>query len=548
MRRLIDGAGGVMGETGVNSGNATIVFDAFRFDPRTGELWKGNSELRLTPRAAAVLALLADRSPNIVTKQELLALVWNGRATGDEAITSCIRELRRVLGDNSRKPRFIETRHRRGYRLVVAARSADGECRTVSPFDKPSVAVLPFRNLSGDPHQDSLVSGFAEDVATALSRCSDLAVIAYGSALRHRIEPSELADSARELGVGYLLAGSFRRNADRARICARLLSARSGEQLWAERYDSDMRDILVLQDDIARQIVATIAPEVLRAEERRVARLPLDSLRAYELSLQAQMLACQGDGAPDTVVATRHRDAVKLAEKALSLDVESPFAYAALALAYACLPEHLYFQADSAATLDKAACAATELRRIDPTSYVSFYVAGKICLRRQQAEEALVNLRRAHELNPNHCDVLRWLALAERSLGLGAEAHEHCLLALRLSPRDPRRYLFFWGLAWASFVSGRPGEGVEWATKSIQDSSSHFPTYGILAACLAEIGELQAARETINHLLLHRPAYIRSRLEGNTFLGLPELRDRYTRALRLAAGPLTKGASAQNAD
>src|SRR5262249_12904383 len=154
--------------------------------------------------------------------------------------------LRRVLGDNSRKPRYIETRHRRGYRLAVTARPEPAEARAVPSFDKPSVAVLAFRNLSGDPRQDSLVSGIAEDIPTALSRCSDLPVIAYGSALRHGSQQSALADGARQLGVGYLLTGSVRRSGGRARICAQLLNAASGEQVWAERYDSDMRDILIL--------------------------------------------------------------------------------------------------------------------------------------------------------------------------------------------------------------------------------------------------------------------------------------------------------------
>src|SRR5262245_24040777 len=132
-----------MGESGVSSGSdrGAIIFDAFRLDPRSGELWKGNSELKLTPRAAAVPVLLADRAQQIVTKQELFARIWNGKATGDEALTSCIRELRRVLGDNSRRPRYIETRHRRGYRLAVPARAEGAEARTLVCFDKPSVAV-----------------------------------------------------------------------------------------------------------------------------------------------------------------------------------------------------------------------------------------------------------------------------------------------------------------------------------------------------------------------------------------------------------------------
>ena len=526
-----------------------VAFDGCRFKPRTGELWQASGMVRLPPRTADVLALLAERPQELVTKEELFARVWQGRVVGDESLTTCIRELRRALEDDARKPRYIETCHRRGYRLIVpATRSAAGGqvTPTLPSFDKPSIAVLPFRNLSRDARQESLVEGIAEDIATALSHCAELAVIAYSSAASLAKENVEPAEAARQLGVRYLLTGSVRRGSGgrgggRARVSARLLDAASGEQIWAERYDSDLRDILILQDDISSQIVATIAPWVIRAEERRVGRLPGNGLRAYELALLARALACEYDGAAATVMETRHREALRHAQRAVTLDPESPSAYAALALAHACLPEHLYFRPDYAHALDKAAAAAAELRRLDPANYVAYSVAGKVCLRRVQAHEALANLRRAHELNSNDCDVLRWLAWAEVNLGLGVEAHEHCALALRLSPRDPRRYLIYWGLAWAAFVSGNAAEGVEWANKSIEDAPAFFPSYTILAACLAETGEMDAAQHALSHLLQHRPEYIRSRLAGKNYFGLPELADRFTMALCKAAGRLVDG-------
>jgi DNA-binding winged helix-turn-helix (wHTH) protein len=153
----------------------SVSFDGFRFKPRTGELWQASCMVRLPPRTADVLALLAERSQELVTKEELFARVWQGRVVGDESLTTCIRELRRALEDDARKPRYIETCHRRGYRLIVpATRSAAGGQVTPAllSFDKPSIAVLPFENLSGDPEQEYFCDGITEDITTALSRFS----------------------------------------------------------------------------------------------------------------------------------------------------------------------------------------------------------------------------------------------------------------------------------------------------------------------------------------------------------------------------------------
>src|SRR5262249_39674288 len=161
--------------TATASGPA-ISFGAFRLTRRTGELWRGDTEVRLTPRAAAVLALLLERAQQVVTKQELLDRVWEGSSVGDEALTSCIRELRRrALDDDAREPRYIETRHRRGYRLVVPVTTATPAAALP---DKPSIAVMPFQNIGGDPEQQYFVDGLVEDIITALSRIPAFFIIA----------------------------------------------------------------------------------------------------------------------------------------------------------------------------------------------------------------------------------------------------------------------------------------------------------------------------------------------------------------------------------
>jgi len=191
-------------------------------------------------------------------------------------------------------------------------------------------------------------------------------------------------------------------------------------------------------------------------------------------------------------------------------------------------------------SLGNAAAAGETLRSLDPTSFAGYYQIGHAAIRRRRAAEALSNLRRAHELNPNDSRTLQFLGWAEFNVGLAKAAGEHAELALRVSPRDPQRYLSYWVLAFAALITDEPLEGAEWARKAIDENVNFIGGYGILAACLAEAGT-DAARTAIDFVPNHQPEYIRSRLAGNNYFGLPELGERYTRALRAAAGEMLKG-------
>lgn len=531
-----------------------IAFGAFRFTPRTGALRRGLEEVKLTPRTAAVLALLAERAQQVVTKDELLAHVWKGKAVGDEALTSCIQELRQALGDDARQPRFVETWHRRGYKLIVSAATATENPATGDPASssqpgKPSIVVLPFQNLSGDSEQEYVADGMTEDVTTALSRYHELAVIACGSAFTFKENGADVREVAHHLGARYMLKGSVRRDDGRLRISAQLIAAPSGEHLWAEQYDRELSAILSLQDEISRQIVATIAPEIRRAEWRRADRLPAHGLKAHDLAMRSHAVIRGKEECFTGIVGrTTWQRAVALAEQAVAADPMSAAAYAALARAHTTLPERRYFHPETATIFAKAIAAAEALRQLDPSHHIAYLVLGQVCLRRHQAGEALAQLRRAHELNPNDCNVLRWLAWAEFNLGLASESSRHNKQALQLSPRDSWRHLSYWGLAWAAFIAGSPEEGMAWARQALDDQPTFYPARTILAVCLAECGDRKAAQAEIAKLVEHQRDYIQSRLVGNNYFGVPELGRRFTDALRKAAGPLLAASVPAGAD
>ena len=399
--------------------------------------------------------------------------------------------------------------------------------------DKPSIAVLPFANMSGDLQQEYFADGIVEDITTALSRFSSLFVIARNSSFTYKGKVINVKQVGRELGVRYVLEGSVRKAGDRVRITGQLVDAATGGHLWAERYDGDLKDIFTLQEDIARRIVGTIAPEIVLAEQSRIGRIPPEALHAYDLAMQSLALCRRGQH--DRAMLEK---ALDLANDAHAADPASTPACYALAEVHSELAELADFSGAMPALLDKAAAVAETLHKLDPTNHLGYYLIGHAAIRRRQAAEALSNFRRAHELNPNDCRTLQYLGWAEFNMGLASEAQEHAELALRLSPRDPQRFISYWVLAFAAFVANSPQCGASWARKALAENPAFNRGRGILAACLAECEELTEAQAVVAYLLNHDPGYIRSRLAGENYFGVPELGRRFTLALRKAAGPL----------
>ena len=273
----------------------------------------------MTPRAATLLAVLAERATLVVTKQELVARAWEGRAVGDDALTSCVQELRRALGDDPRNPQLIETRHRRGYRLLVPVSAAEPPAKngtapeSAAPLplpDKPSIAVLPFQSMSGDPEQDYFADGVTEDIITELSRFHSLFVIARNSSFSYKGKSPDIRQIGRELGVRYVLEGSIRKSLNRIRVTAQLIDTLTANHIWAERYDRVLEDIFAVQEEVTQAIVAAIAPEIELTEQSKAARRRPDNLSAYEIALRATAHAFEAVGKADkTLVEQSIREA-----------------------------------------------------------------------------------------------------------------------------------------------------------------------------------------------------------------------------------------------
>ncbi|TMJ83234.1 MAG: hypothetical protein E6G79_11715 [Alphaproteobacteria bacterium] len=253
-------------------------FEDHVLDTSRRELWRGEELLAVEPQVFDLLVFLISNRDRVVSKEDLINAVWSGRIVSDSTLASRINAVRRAIGDNGREQRLIRTGARRGFRFVAPIEETDksrtpgfasqavDQDRPVTPLDKPSIAVLPFTNLSGDPDQEYFVDGVVEEIITAISRVRWLFVIARNSSFTYKGKAVDVKRVARELGVRYVLEGSLRRSRDRVRITGQLIDTSTGAHIWADHIDSALDDIFELQDRVASSVVGAIEPKLRQSE------------------------------------------------------------------------------------------------------------------------------------------------------------------------------------------------------------------------------------------------------------------------------------------
>ena len=398
--------------------------------------------------------------------------------------------------------------------------------------DAPSIAVLPFANLSTDPAQRYLSDGITEDVVVELSRFRELLVAGAGAGAAPAWGEEGIRAVARARGVRYVLEGSVRREGGRIRIGIRLFDGASGDLVVAERYDTAMTDVFAVQEEIARLVAGRIQPELVRAEMQRAERAPVGDLVAYDRAVLARARLTRG---ADTENAAMIDEGIRLAREAAEIDPGCAEAFRTLAWGH-CLRGELGFFGQSAQDDYLAAeAAAARLRELDPHHYAAYAISGHIAMRQLRHEDALTGLRHAEALNPNAPVTLRWLSWEESNHGLADPARQRAELSLRLSPRDYLASLGHWTVALADYVAGDLQRCLPNARLAVNGS----PRYGgfniLLAACLAELGEMQQARAVVDRMELLCPGLFASRVRGNTYFADPALAHRYVAALRKAS-------------
>jgi adenylate cyclase len=365
--------------------------------------------------------------------------------------------------------------------------------------DKPSIAVLPFDNMSGDPEQDYFSDGVTEDIITELSRFRSLSVVARNSSFRYKGQSPKIQDIGRELGVRYVLEGSVRKAIDRVRFTAQLIDATSGSHVWADRYDGRLGDIFELQDEITASVVGAIHPGIFKAEMDRVKRKRVEDLDVYDLYLRGWWKYFQ-------LTRESMSEARELLSKAIELD--GGFAAAHTALAHAHFHEFLRFWSDDPQrSLSEAIQGAQRAISLDANDAEPHWMVSFCVMFDRQYDLAFAEAERALELNPNLAMAYCARSLAAAFGGRPEDAVADALKALRLSPQDPFRFAFL-NLLTLSHYASRNYEAAADAAMQLSGVAPEHPFgYFNLAAAYGQLGRLQEARHALQQGIQVHPDF-----------------------------------------
>ena len=383
------------------------LFEDFVLDTDKRELRRGADVVSVAPQPFDVLDYLIRSRERVVSKDDLVTAIWEGRIISDAALTTCLKAVRSAIGDSGEGQRQIKTLPRKGFRFVGRVQEEQGPDRTPRPTlalpDKPSIAVLAFTNMSGDPGQDYFSDGITEDIITDLSRFSELFVIARNSSFQYKGKLPDIRQVGRELGVRYVLEGSIRRAGDRVRISAQLIDAVTGAHRWAERYDRELKDVFAVQDEVSRAIVAMLVAQVRKAEAERPLLKPPATWQAHDFFMRASdILSARWSLSYNVADLYEVR---RLLERSIALDPN--YARAHAMLSYTHLLAWLYRLDEdhlSPTALERAHRLGRKAIQLDPNLPIAHAYLGHVLTFEGQHEQSIAEFEKAIALNPNFTD------------------------------------------------------------------------------------------------------------------------------------------------
>jgi adenylate cyclase len=419
----------------------------------------------------------------------------------------------------------------RVYRVSTGSPPMGGAMRPALALpDKPSIAVLPFQNMSGDAEQEYFADGMVEEITTALSRVKSFFVIARNSSFTYKGRAVDVKQVGRELGVRYVLEGSVRKAGSRVRITGQLVEAASGAHLWADRYDGDLDDIFDLQDRVTTSVVGAIAPKLQRAETQRALRKSTTDLTAYDMVLRAL---------PDalSILPERNAAALDLLSKAIELDpgYASAFSTAAYCILLRKVNAWAAWRQDQDQICLRFAKEAIRLDQDDPT--VLSMSAAALAIVNRQAEYALELVDRSLAIDPNSALAWATKGVVCAFVGRGDEGVVAVEMAMRLSPLDPLMFMFWHCLAECYSAVGKHELAVETSLRALREAPNPLPTtLRMLAGNYARLGRIEEAQAVVKQVLALTPDFTVTKWLQAT-AKLPEYRPYTADSLRLAGFP-----------
>ena len=557
----------------------------WQVDPATLRVRRGHEVVKLEPKVVAVLAYLARHAGEVVKREDLERAVWPNTVIGYDAVTNTVIKLRKALQDDFRNPRIIETIPKKGYRLIAEVTAGHAEApdnkwssialknnrrmlvllvslligaaiylavsmmpaqnpKAVSRDHPPSLAstppvssslldairipilVLPFVNVSGEPAQNYFVDGITEDIITDLTKISGLSVVSRSVAFAYKNETARPIDIANELGARFLVMGSVRKSSDRVRITSELIDAKTGYQLWSERYDAVLKDIFSLQDDTAKQIVSALRLELSARERTQLTLQTTHNPQAYDRLLRARAVYPQWTEASN-------RQAEEFYRQALTLDPSYAEAYAGLANVHF---QRFILSVDKDKSLLEAgevyAQRAIESNQDLPQGYM---MLGWLKLWQKQHEEAIRWMQRAVEIDPNYVEGIARLSEAYTFAGQFEKGLSYIRWARGRTPVDWYGYGFWAGEA--KFYLNKINEAIADLEMSVRLNPRFYPARRFLAAAYVEAGRLDEARAQIDEVLQLNPTVSITKLRRELPFKHPADLERQLTALKLAGLP-----------
>jgi|GEM_PF-579529 len=510
-----------------------IRFSQFEIDSVAFELRRSGKAVNIEPQVFELLRFLASNPGRLITKDELVAEIWHGRIVSDATLASRIKSARVAVGDDGREQKLIGTVHGRGIRFVgrvlteVAAKpeeAVDDTSERRKAVECPSVAVLPFHNLSPDPDQEYFTDGLIEDITTALTMWRSFPVISRNSSFAYRHGTGDIRTVGRELGAHYILHGSVRRDSTRVKINAHLIDSTSGHYVWTKVFDERIDDIFMLQDELARLVAANLIPALAKVELARVKSKRPCSLAAWECCLRGR--ARLSDYSREANIEAR-----LFFEGAIERDPDYSDAFGYLALSYSrdLLLECYHDRARTMTALHDAARRAVAL---NDESSLAHHLLSTSHVWRDELDLSVAEGRLAVALNPYDAEVLHALGNKLDLIG-DPEGITFMEQAQSLNPRDPERHMYLTFLARAHLNVSDYDRSIACARNAVQWKPDYPHAYFVLGLALGLQGQCKDAKDALDNCENLHPGFIGKRENWHPYLDESRNR-RLLEGLRLA--------------
>jgi TolB-like protein/Tfp pilus assembly protein PilF len=517
-------------------------FNQFTLDTNRYQLSLSGKPVPIEPLVFDLLVYLVEHRDRVVTRDELLDNLWKGKVVTDSALGARLKDARKAVQDSGTKQTVIKTIHGRGYQFIadVDESSADHSLEKAESWasrealplpDEPSIAILPFTNLSGDPEQEYFSDGITEDIITSLSKIKSLLVIASNSTFTYKGKSVDVRQVSREQGVQYVLEGSVRKAGNRIRVTAQLIEASTGHHIWAERYERELRDVFAVQDEIMREIVVALDVQLNEGEQARAWSSGTTNVEAWE---------CVRLGAPEAFSANTEANltAKALFEKAIDLDPSYAIAWVMLGWIYQQYADVASVSSDSnsaeSARKSMLDCAQKALTA-DPSCANAYSLMAMYHLEVKAFDLALEMAEKSVSLAPNNAENLSEASMVLNKTGNPQRALELKKRAMRACPMY--RPGFLRGLGLSYYLLGQLESAISAIKQSIARESEYLAAYTNLATIFGELGRLEEAKEPVGEILRLAPDFsIKAYMKGLSFSD-PEVLIRMEEGLRKAGLP-----------